>query len=656
MDDDRSPDELFSLALECSEKGQEERARAYMGSAACAGINAAREGHPRAPDFLQKMAEFYVATGFPESAVHIFETARRDVLENLAPEHPVRFRVLYSMFMLYRHLGRLEEALEPVREAIECLRADDMADPGALGDALMEMAAVYDELVRPAEAEAVFKEALGLFALRLGKYDPLTILSRLRLACFYREQRRFGEAEPLYREALDTAERVHGRDDLKASCLNNLALFYLDRDRHDLAEGLMAQAIEIGERVYPADHPDRLTGLTNLAKLYMQQRRFAEAERLYEQVMQILNHLPVGSSPFLPIVQMRMAEIRLADGRIEEAESHGKFSLSAAVALAGPDHPDVHNYARKLAEMLRSQGKIGDPDDLIKQYCYMLEAPDGIVTEESYQNVVLLRGENPWNREALETVARALCGSGQRAPRKGRIRRTARKALERSDAEGAWILMKLLYLRKNGKLSGKEIDYLVGAGALVGLERSTREIHHFLKISDNGTSPLGVHYALAKLNLFGSCWPECLRWSEKVYQSDSSFRGHEMLNDMAYSLIHLGQEPDRALQLARQVYQEVVSSSFSQEENSWVTDTLGLALLRNGQNMEALGLLDQGYRANPCIMHAFHLAEAYYRTGNAQGSSRLLRMIPKLEASCFEERQIQACVNESNIQPEKIWD
>jgi tetratricopeptide (TPR) repeat protein len=72
---------------------------------------------------------------------------------------------------------------------------------------------------------------------RLGPDHPSVATSLNNLAEVYRNQGRYGDADPLYRRSLAILERAFGRDHpLVASTLNNLGVLYDRQGRYAEAE------------------------------------------------------------------------------------------------------------------------------------------------------------------------------------------------------------------------------------------------------------------------------------------------------------------------------------------------------------------------------------------------------------------------------------
>jgi tetratricopeptide (TPR) repeat protein len=83
------------------------------------------------------------------------------------------------------------------------------------------------------------------------------------LAHLYQAQGRYGEAEPLYQQALATSERVLGAEDPDTlTSLNNLASLYRAQGRYGEAEPLYQHALATSERILGAEHSFTLTSRT----------------------------------------------------------------------------------------------------------------------------------------------------------------------------------------------------------------------------------------------------------------------------------------------------------------------------------------------------------------------------------------------------------
>ncbi len=153
---------------------------------------------------------------------------------------------------------------------------------------LNNLAALYKNQGRYAEAEPLYKRALAIYEKKLGPDHPDTGISLNNLAGLYKNQGRYAEAEPLYKRALAIDEKKLGPDHPDtATSLNNLAGLYDGQGRYAEAEPLYKRALAIKEKKLGPEHPSTATSLNNLANLYYSQSRYAEAEPLYKRALAI---------------------------------------------------------------------------------------------------------------------------------------------------------------------------------------------------------------------------------------------------------------------------------------------------------------------------------------------------------------------------------
>ena len=112
------------------------------------------------------------------------------------------------------------------------------------------------------------------------------------LAAMLHAQGRYGEAEDVERQILQSSERVLGSDHPDTlSSMNNLAqTLYAQGDRaraHELQE----QVVEAMARLQGREHPDTLTSMNNLAQTLKAQGDLARAQELENQVLETRTRL-----------------------------------------------------------------------------------------------------------------------------------------------------------------------------------------------------------------------------------------------------------------------------------------------------------------------------------------------------------------------------
>ena len=81
----------------------------------------------------------------------------------------------------------------------------------------------------------------------------------------YYENRRYGEAEPLYKRSLEINEKVYGPDHpYVALSLNNLGLLYNMQERYAEAGQLIKRSLEIWEKAFGPENTSIETSLNLL--------------------------------------------------------------------------------------------------------------------------------------------------------------------------------------------------------------------------------------------------------------------------------------------------------------------------------------------------------------------------------------------------------
>lgn len=140
-----------------------------------------------------------------------------------------------------------------------------------------------------ADAETQFKAAIEA-AKKLPPGDSRLINSLNHLASAYSKQNRLPEAEQIYKQAIDTAEKhltgEHGPVNL-AGCLNNLAALYFKQNKATEAEQLMLRALTVQEKALGTTSKELVSDLENLGYLYKESGKKEQAEAQYKHIVAI---------------------------------------------------------------------------------------------------------------------------------------------------------------------------------------------------------------------------------------------------------------------------------------------------------------------------------------------------------------------------------
>ena len=228
------------------------------------------------------------------------------------------------------------------------------------------------------DAEREFREALRE-AEALARHDWRLVVSLDNLGDTVRALQRIEEAEALYREAVVVAETLRGGDDLLIlEPLKILALFYQGQHRYGDAERVYERALTLAGRVLGGDPAQVVPYLTALAELARLQGRYREGEVLIRRALASVQHVRDDLGPGLAAVFLDLAwflEVTGRDAAAEaatqeavrilrrmprEAEELIRPALAVREGALGADHPSVATLLDHVALVFELQGRLGE--------------------------------------------------------------------------------------------------------------------------------------------------------------------------------------------------------------------------------------------------------------------------------------------------------
>jgi tetratricopeptide (TPR) repeat protein len=152
---------------------------------------------------------------------------------------------------------------------------------------LASMAVLPTQSGDPEPVIRLLRNALSTHAQSVDSADSLTVISGC-LALLLRNQRRYGEAEPLLVKAITDLEREKvPSTHLLAGFLNDLAVLRLDQGRRDESLDLQRRSIQLLESALGSEHPSLVVPLNNLASTYFKVGRFDDANAMYQRAIKV---------------------------------------------------------------------------------------------------------------------------------------------------------------------------------------------------------------------------------------------------------------------------------------------------------------------------------------------------------------------------------
>jgi tetratricopeptide (TPR) repeat protein len=254
------------------------------------------------------------------------------------------------------------------RQAAEAwTRALDAIDPGAdKAPLLNQLALVNKKLMRYDEAERYYKSAIDLIQKNPKASPRLLAIVKDNLANMYDQQDKPAEAEKMHREALALFEKSGGPNDPDVIlCLNNVGQCLTAERKYDEALAIFHRIIEASEKT--GESADLGTFVDNMGTVYVRMGKYAEAEPLRKRALAIYertlgkNHLEVGTCS-LNIATLYVKMDKPADG-----EPYMKRALQIFETTFGSDHPALVPVLREYAALLGDLNRSDEANALKKR-------------------------------------------------------------------------------------------------------------------------------------------------------------------------------------------------------------------------------------------------------------------------------------------------
>jgi tetratricopeptide (TPR) repeat protein len=207
-----------------------------------------------------------------------------------------------------------------------------------------------------AAAAVCYHDAVRI-AERFDPKDARRFLAATYLATTYDELGRFPDAEREYRRALHAAERAGGKTSSGyAMVLGNLASLYADLGQTARGEALMRESVAIqGATAMPNDVTLAVARM-QLAEILLRPGKFAEAEQLLNDSLEVLHVYPGPSSQTAAVLN-DLGIVQQQRGKDVPAEHLFKQSIAMVEGAIGPEHPLLLRPLNNVAVLCDRKGR-----------------------------------------------------------------------------------------------------------------------------------------------------------------------------------------------------------------------------------------------------------------------------------------------------------
>jgi len=217
-------------------------------------------------------------------------------------------------------------------------------------------------------------EQLYLRAMAEARSDPSQV-QRLRygLAHIYQEQHRYREAEVIFRDQLAKASESPEPNMQVHAAHMCLARLYNDEGDRTKAEEHYKSALAETEKaeLWP-DRPLFSSTALWLAKFYVEQLRYSDAEPLFERVVEICAADGASKSSF-PYYLHELAKVYEGQEKYDAAEAAYRRALKACEESEQPADLSIVRALDELARFCQARGRYAEAEELSRRRLALVE-------------------------------------------------------------------------------------------------------------------------------------------------------------------------------------------------------------------------------------------------------------------------------------------
>ncbi|MBA3345597.1 MAG: serine/threonine protein kinase [Gemmatimonadales bacterium] len=325
------------------------------------------EGHPATLETVTHLAELRRLQGDHAGADSLLGAVLERQRTALPPGHPDLATTLNGRGVVARAAGNYAASEAMHREALALRRTYHGEEHPAVGESLHNLALTLHSQNRFAESEGFYRQALALRRRLLGARHPNIASTLNGLASLLRMRGELAAAKPLFEEALAMQRDLLGPDHRAiAATLDNLAQLYSDGG-DPAALGLYEEALAMRRRIYGSRHASVATGLNNVATELRDRERYAEAEPLLLEAVDIYRSQLGAAHPWYASALRNLGLVRGGLRDYRGADTVYREALAVQRRALTPVNPDIAATLVGLGQLLLNQGKEGAAEPLLRE-------------------------------------------------------------------------------------------------------------------------------------------------------------------------------------------------------------------------------------------------------------------------------------------------
>ena len=233
----------------------------------------------------------------------------------------------------------------------------DTAESGRLGSSLIDLANLYTDMGRYADAEIAAQRALKVYRKISDPKSTAVATAQNSLAEIYRIQGRsvylmlgrYIDAEIVARRAMAILEQAKIRHPVDlALAIQNLAYLSVRREQYAEAEALYKRALDSVVQALGSQHANLAPILMNLGKVYCYQGRYTDADALLRRSLEI-RVAAFGADSF-PVAEVLYDEA-LVLRKLDRKSEAKKFEARALAIRAAHTRENLERYTVEVSAL-----------------------------------------------------------------------------------------------------------------------------------------------------------------------------------------------------------------------------------------------------------------------------------------------------------------
>ena len=297
-----------------------------------------------------------------------FDRALEGLSRQLGPSDPIVRETKLGLCKLYCEMGRIVECETLYLQILDDIEKTSGQASLAPVEVICLLAAIYVTQERFDEAAALYAQSVQLRQTHLGPDDEKTMESVLALADVYSSQGQFRKAELLYKRVLTASEKsdVHGYK--LTSVAQKISEHYTKHGSFEEAESVSKRALNMLGTSYGGNHPTALQTATGIGYVQLNNGQHDEAIATFTQVLADANEhfssLPIDTTMW---TKEGLAHAYMSKGLHQDAERLWDQILQIEEKNRGSNDIRVSDCLHRLGVCYFEQSRILEAELKLKR-------------------------------------------------------------------------------------------------------------------------------------------------------------------------------------------------------------------------------------------------------------------------------------------------